>query len=77
MPTGDLASRLDQALDFAAAADPYGQALQEVKRIAKAIQDKLNDGLPGDPIRVEVEAGFRASLGPRPLRRTPRAVPDI
>lgn len=64
MPSGNFASRLDQALDFsAAAADPYGQTLSQVKDIAKAIEAKLNDGLADSPLRVEVEPGFRATIG--------------
>jgi hypothetical protein len=64
MPTGDFANRLNQTLDFTAAAtDPYGQTLSEIKGVAKAIEAKLNDGLAGDPIRIEIEPGFRGSLG--------------
>lgn len=64
MSPSNFDSQLDQILDFSASAsDPYGQTYEEIKSIAESIQRKLNDGLTGDPIQVEIEPGFKASLG--------------
>lgn len=60
----DFSSRLDQALDFAGVqSDPYGQTLKDLNEIVKAIRDKMNDGIAGDPIHVDIEPGFNATIG--------------
>lgn len=56
--------QLDQAIDFStSASDPYGQSYEALKQISGSIERKLNDGLQGAPIRLEVEPGFQASMG--------------
>ncbi len=56
--------QLDKALDFAATAnDPFGKSYEELKQITNSIERKLNNGLPGDPIKVEIEPGFQATMG--------------
>jgi hypothetical protein len=55
---------LDQALDFSTPASaPYGQSYEALKQIAGSIERKLNDGLQGTPIKVEIEPGFQARMG--------------
>lgn len=64
MPAGNFDSRLDQAIDFSAAAsDPYGQSYEALKQIADSLQRKLNQGFPAEAIKVEIEPGFQANMG--------------
>lgn len=60
----DFDSQLNQALDFSTTANaPYGQSYEELKQIAGSIERKLNDGLQGTPIKVEIEPGLQATMG--------------
>ena len=64
MSTESFEHQLNQAIDFSTiASDPYGKSYEELKQIAGSIERKLNDGLLGAPIKVEIEPGFQASSG--------------
>jgi len=64
MPTDNFDRQLDQAIDFSATAnDPFGQSYDQLKQIAGSIERKLNKGLPGTPVKIEIEPGFQANMG--------------
>jgi hypothetical protein len=51
-------------LDFdEAVTSEYAKSFDTFTQITKAIEERLNDGLSGAPIRVDVEPGFKAKMG--------------
>ena len=49
-------------LDEAVTAE-YQASFDSLKEITNAIQERLNEGLQGDPISVDLEPGFQAKMG--------------